>query len=208
MIIVAVVAVFGALAYYLQSKPSIPSDDQSMMQLTSEATEFAKAIESGKPTTCTLTKGDDRMEYHIKGKMMAADITAKIGDKTTMSHMINDGTYIYMWERDSKQGTKTAIPTKEEMQAMADKAEEYKQNMPDTPTFTASDYETMQNDGYTIDCKASTVGDAVFTPPTDVKFTDPSEMIKQVTGQGDQIDYKKLQEQYGNMMPKDVPDGY
>ena len=62
-------------------------------------------------------------------------------------------------------------------------------------------FNELKNEGYTINCKSSIIDDSVFTPPSDVKFFDPTEMMKQVTtGDNGQIDMKKLEElqkQYG-----------
>jgi hypothetical protein len=201
--IVIVLLLLTGVGYYLKMKPSSMMGEQSASSAQSEAMQFAEAINSGRPTTCILTKDLDKMEYHIKGKMMSADITSEVNGEITLSHMINDGSYLYTWSDTQNQGVKMAIPSEEETKAAIDKAKEYQQNMPATPRFEGeADYESFKNQGYTINCKASSVGDSVFTPPSDVTFTDPTQMMQQLTmPDGGQIDYKKLQEQYGSMVP-------
>ncbi len=198
--IVIVLLFLAGVGYYLKMKPSSMIGKQSASSAQSEAMQFAEAINSGRPTTCTLTKGADSMEYHIKGKMMAADISTTIEGKTTLSHMINDGSYLYTWSDTQKQGVKMSIPSEEDSQAAVDKAKEYQAA---APKFEGeADYESFKSQGYTINCNTSSVGDSVFTPPSDVTFTDPTQMMQQLTTpEGGQIDYKKLQEQYGNMVP-------
>lgn len=198
---VVIILLLLAAGYYLKMKPTTMSGGQSTNSGLSEAKQFADAINSGKPTTCTLTKGTDVMEYQVKGKLMAAKITMSVEGKTTTSNMINDGSYLYMWADGQNQGTKTAIPTEEEAKAMAEKAKEYQQNTPAAPKFEGeADYEAFKNQGYVINCKASSVSDSIFVPPSDVTFTDPAAMMQQFTqSQGGQIDYKKLQEQYSGM---------
>lgn len=198
---VVVLLLLAGAGYYLKTRQSnTTSTNQTAGQAMNEATEFAKAIESGKPTTCTMTKDDDVMEYHLKGKLMRANITTKIEDKTTLSHMINDGAYLYMWSDDQKQGSKMAIPTEEETKEMADKAKEYQQN---APKFEGeSDYQSFKDQGYSINCKPNAGGDSVFTPPATVEFIDPSAMMKTIPAVGadgkfDMSQLEELQKKYG-----------
>jgi hypothetical protein len=193
--ILVILALVAGAVYYLKMSPTSMSGDQTTSQTTSEAREFAKAMESGKPTTCTMTKGTDSMEYLIKGKKMRANITASVNGKTTISHMINDTVYFYMWSHDQKTGTKMSavIPSPSPL-ASAEKESV-------VPEFySEADYEEMKNEGYVINCKSGSIDDSVFVPPTDVKFTDTAELMKQITmPEGGQVDYQKLQEQYGSM---------
>jgi hypothetical protein len=170
----------------------------------SEAIQFADAIKSGKPAVCTLSKDDDKMEYLISGKKMRINATNlskddKGGAKTTVSHVINDTAYMYTWSDSTKQGSKISVPTEEEMKATADKAKSYQASSAPAPKLDSeADYQGFKDQGYAIDCKSGSVDDSVFTPPADIKFIDPTEMMKQVTGGAAAIDYKKLQEQYSN----------
>ncbi len=190
-----VILLLAGGAYAMQNKKPSPPTPQTSNQTMSEAAEFAKAIESGKPTTCTMTKGDDKMEYHLKGKMMAANITTAVEGKTTLTHMINDEKYLYMWQDDQKQGTKMslAIPSAS----------------PSAPTNTStpkfedeSDYQDFRDQGYTINCKTANLNDSTFTPPSDINFIDPSSIVNTMPAPGadGKIDPKQLEElqkQYG-----------
>lgn len=195
------------------TKPGTPQS-QTPSQMVNEASEFAKAVESGKPTLCVMTKDQDKMEYQIKGKkmhMVATTINTDESGKatTTVGHMINDEKYIYTWDDKTKQGAKMAIPTEEEAKQIADKAKQYESEMPDTPNLTsAEEYNAMKDDGYTISCQGSNVDDSTFTPPTDVKFIDPSELMKAIPSPDamGNIDISKLEElskQYGGITPED-----
>ena len=199
--VIVVLVLLAAGGYYLKTRSATtPPANQTTGQDINEANEFAKAMESGKPTTCTMTKDDDVMEYHIKGKLMAANITTKVEDKTTLSHMINDGSYLYMWSDDSKQGSKMAITTDEETKEIEGKAKEYQQN---APKFEGeSDYQSYKDQGYTINCKSEPGSDSVFTPPTTIEFIDPSAMMKTIPAIGEDGKYdmsqiEELQKQYG-----------
>lgn len=195
-------------------KQSESSEKQMLAKNVSEATEFSEAIKSGKPTLCTMTKGQDVMEYTLSGKKMRMNsTTAHVDDKgvatTTVGHMINDTAFIYIWDDKTGQGTKMAIPTEAEAKDMADKAKELQKNYSPTPKLdNESDYQDLKDQGYTINCKAGSVDDSVFTPPTTVKFIDPSAMMKAVPtmGEGGKIDMSKIQElqkQYGAPTPEE-----
>jgi hypothetical protein len=207
--VLIVIAVLAAGGYYLKTKK--PSDMMTNNQVMSEANEFAKAMESGKPTLCTMSKGDSSIEYVIKGKMMKADLKSTVDGKATISHMINDTKYLYSWSEESEQGSKIAIPTEEETKAMTEDAKKYAQDYPSTPKFDSdADYDTYKNEGYTIDCKPSSADDSVFVAPSNIKFIDPTEMMKAVPspdadGKYDMSKYQELQKQYGGTTP---PDSY
>ncbi len=209
--VLVVVAILAAGGYYLKTKKT--DGPMTSNQMMSEANEFAKAMESGKPAICTMKKGADTMEYTIKGKAMRMNSTTTIKDDedgtttTTVGHMINDTKYLYMWDDKTKQGSKMAIPTEEETKAMADKAKEYQQEVKTAPKLESqADYDNLKSDGYTIDCKSGNVDDSVFVPPTDVKFIDPSEMMKALSAQGengkfDMSQIEELQKKYGGEIP-------
>lgn len=200
--VLVIIAILAAGGYYLRTRK--PDGPMTSNQIMSEASEFAKAMVSGKPTICTMTKDDDKMEYHLKGKMMAANITTKVEGKTTLSHMINDGIYLYIWSNDQKQGTKMVIPTEDEAKAMSEKANDYQQN---TPKLEGeSDYQNFMDQGYTVECKSDTAGDSVFTPPSDIDFIDPSVMMEALPAQGesgkfDMSQIEELQKKYGGQIP-------
>jgi len=150
---------------------------QTTNKTVSEASEFAKAIQSGKPTTCVMTKDNDKMEYFIKGKKMYANMTTIIENKTILSHMINDEKYLYMWTDGSKQGSKinllvSPLPAEATPTTVAKEG---------GPKFESeSDYQNIKNEGYTIDCKPSNIDDTAFTPPSNINFIDPTEMMQQL----------------------------
>lgn len=196
-----VLLLIGGAAFALQNRKSEPAAPQSNNEVMSEASEFAKAMESGKPTVCTMSKGQDVMEYSIKGKKMRIKSTTSVANgegtpKTLIGHMINDETYFYTWEDSSKQGSKISLaqasPTDVDPATAPDAAPKLE---------SAADYEGFKNQGYTINCQASSFDDTYFTPPADVKFIDPTQFMQGSTGATPQIDMQKLQElqkQYGS----------
>lgn len=210
--LVPVLVVIGLLAiggYYFKTKK--PDDMMTSNQVISESNEFAKAMESGKPTSCTMTKDDSSIEYLIKGKMMKADLKSTIDGKIMVSHMINDTKYFYSWSDGATQGSKMTIPTEEETKAMTEQAQQYTQEYPTTPKFDSdTDYETYKNEGYAIDCKPSSADDSAFVPPANITFIDPTAAMQAIpspdeNGKYDMSKYQELQKQYGSTTP---PDSY
>lgn len=207
VIVVLVILALGS--YYLKTRSSTtPPTNQTTSQAMNEASEFAKAIESGRPTVCTMAKGDDKMEYQIKGKMMRMQTTTTMKDesgvsKTTVGHMINDTKYLYIWDDKTKQGSKMTIPTDLPAEASTKPLAKEGEEIKIAPKFdNQADYESLKNEGYTITCKAGSVEDSVFTAPSDVKFIDPTEMMKVIPSPdtAGNIDLSKIEEltkQYG-----------
>lgn len=210
---IILIVILGLAGYYFVSKkgPTKNTESQSANQIVSEASEFAKAIESGKPTTCTMSKSGDTMEYQIKNKKMRMKTTSTTTTEdgkttTTVGHMINDTAYLYIWDDNSKQGSKMAIPTEEQTKEMAEKAKQYQADAPVPQFETESDYKSLKEEGYAINCKASNIDDSVFTPPSDVKFIDPTSMMQTIPAQGEggKVDMSQIQElkkQFGGEIP-------
>lgn len=199
--IVALLLIAGGV-YAMQNKKTSAPVMQTDKQAVNEAEEFAKAMESGKPTICTMTKDSDVMEYSIKGKKMRIKTTSTLPDdkgisKTTTAHMINDEKYFYTWDETTKQGTKMS------MVVPSPSANNSVETSEIAPKFDSQeDYDELKNDGYTINCKTGIIDDLVFTPPTNINFIDPSEMMKAIPspdaeGNFDMSKLQELQKQYG-----------
>lgn len=199
ILIVAILA--GGGYFYMTNKKS--NAPQPTITQVKEATEWAAAIASGRPTLCTMTKGEEKMDYLIKGKKMKATMITMVESKKMTSYMLNDEKYLYMWEDGKDVGTKMTIPTEEETKKMTDSAKEYSRNMPNTPTFDSeSGFDNLKNEGYTIKCDGVTASDADFIPPQSIKFTDLSEMTKAIpspnaTGEYDMKALEEMAKKYG-----------
>lgn len=198
-----------ALSSLLLAGCTLPgsSKPQTVSQMDNETQEFAKAIESGKPTVCTMTKAGDTMEYSIKGKMMKIDTTSlskndKGEEVKTVGHMISDTKFLYTWDDKTKSGAKMAIPTEEETKKIAEDSKKLQADSKVPKLESEADFDSYKNEGYTVSCKAGNVDDSLFVPPTDVKFVDPAEMMRAIpspdaNGQYDMSKLEELQKQYG-----------
>lgn len=206
---VVIVLLLLSLGGYLYLKNQQNDAPQSQVSQVKEATEWAAAIASGKPTLCTMTKGEEKMDYLIKGKKMKATIVTMVDSKKLTSYMLNDEKYLYLWEDGKEVGTKMTIPTEEETKKMAESTKEYAKNIPETPNFDSeSGFDSLKNDGYTIKCDGATSTDTDFVPPASIKFTDLSEITKAIPSPNAEggYDMKALEEmakKYGATMPSE-----
>lgn len=206
--LVLILGILGGGAYYYQRTQS-SNAPQSTLQSLGEASEWAAAVASGKPTLCTMTKGEEKMEYLIKGKKMKATMNTLVADTKTTSYMVNDEKYLYLWQDGQTQGTKMAIPTEEETKKMAEDAQKYVVEKPNTPDFyNESGFDALENGGYTINCSVATASDADFVPPTTITFVDPSALMQKMAPSetSSMPDAKTLEEmakKYGATMPSE-----
>lgn len=205
LVLLVVLLAIGGYFYMTNKKTDTP---QSSMTQVKEATEWAAAIASGKPTLCTMTKGEEKTEYLILGKKMKATMATMVESTKMTSYMVNDEKYLYMWEDGKNMGTKMAIPTEEEAKKMEEQVKEYTNNTPETPDFNSeSGFDSLENDGYTINCDKSAATDADFVPPQSVKFNDLSEMTKAIpspnaAGEYDMKAIEEMAKKYGATMPE------
>jgi hypothetical protein len=198
-----------ALSSLLLAGCTLPgtSKTQTVSQVANEAQEFANAVKSGKPTVCTISKSGDTMQYFIKGKMMKINTTSNTTDPKgtaiiTSGHMINDTKFLYTWDDKTKQGSKMAMPTEEETKKLAEDTNKLQADSKVPKLESEADFDSYKNQGYVVSCKAGSVDDSVFIPPTDVNFIDPTEMMKAIpspdaAGNIDMSNLQELQKQYG-----------
>lgn len=206
--ILVVVALIAGAGYYFLNQPAT-NTPQSTLSQVKEATEWATAIASGRPTLCTMTKGEEKMDYLIKGKKMKATMVTLVETKKMTSYMINDEKYLYMWEDGQNVGTKMTIPT--DLPAEANNSEPTKEGEEQfkTPDFDSeSGFDNLENEGYTVKCDGATASDSDFVPPQSVKFTDLSEMTKAIpspnaNGEYDMKALEEMAKKYGATIPSE-----
>jgi hypothetical protein len=157
--------------------PGAATTEQSSGEMTQEAEELARAMESGKPLSCLMTDPDGgTINYYMKdGKTRVEGM--QLGDSTTTGYMINDGVNMYTWSEGAAEGMKIAVPTEEEMAETEAQAEEYMEQVPDFEDET--EVANWEDQGYTIDCENNGVTDDMFIPPTTVSFVDFGAMMQQ-----------------------------
>lgn len=117
-----------------------------------------------------VKSGDDVMSgtTYISGTRARSDYKSKMGEQTVTSHMISDGTWLYTWSEEyPDQAIKMNI---KDMEAVSGEAEAQEAGI-----------ENYQ-ENFDYDCYNWVKNDSVFTPPSNLKFIDYSEMMKSLQG--------------------------
>ena len=166
-------AIILPVAILLSGCPLFPSAPITGTE-QQKAEKLSQIISTGGQANCKVTNIADKTSTQIvvsgkKMKFVGSDFGG--GKKGTM---INDGVYSYIWS----EGEKTGFKTKLETETPTQPSDTPSQVAPIDTTKQAESYEDETK--YTMDCTRGGVSDADFAPPTDVKFTDFSEMLKTV----------------------------
>lgn len=115
---------------------------------------------------------------YISGGKMRGDFTTTANGKSISGAMVKDSKFVYTWSPDTKQGFKMEVTEVEK--SVIDKD--------DTTTSKEQKTQSIDEDTkYDYKCSNWTTDSSKFTPPSDIKFTDYSAMIKQIaapTGSG------------------------
>lgn len=149
-------------------KPAQPS--QKVSQKSSGQQTF-KELASGKPQKCEVKFSQDNAQsqgtvYVGEGKMRS-DSTATMDGKTVVSHIILDGNVIYTWVDGQGTGFKMPATLSEAEKSQAG------QKRP---------VDLEQKVSYT--CEDWSVDNSLFTPPSNVIFTDFSNLVPKMPAPG------------------------
>ncbi len=105
-------------------------------------------------------------EVFVGDKKVRVDSSIKIAEKNVVSHMIQDGDFLYMWTEDSDMGTKMKFDT-----SLAQ------------PAASAGKQQTANLDQKVdYECSNWSVDSSKFILPTNVKFSDLSSLLPQASG--------------------------
>ena len=180
IVVAAVVILFilGAGGIFLFSKNSSPVSQTQNQQQTQEKASNPKnpvntlvnLLTSGQSVMCTFEYSGESKNtssgtvYIANGNMKGEfDVTDKDGKKSHMQ-MIRNGDSNYIWGDEVDGGIKMTLATKD-LES-------------DTST---NQYFDFNNNNVNYDCSAWSADNSVFTPPTDIKFTDLSSMMPKKT---------------------------
>ena len=177
-IIAAVVILLGAGGVFLYSrnKPAQPQPNSTTVQTSQENTQssmsgsLASLLKSGKTQQCTFSysdsNGNTRGTAYIASDKMRTDLTIISNGKQSNVYVIRNGDDNYIWgsEFPDNAGLKMKLSI-----------EEYENN-----TDSRKYFDPTKKVDY--DCSGWTLDSSVFTPPSNVKFSDLSQMIQSMMG--------------------------
>lgn len=177
---VIILLILIALGWFMMTKKQsteVKSDSKGGNLLTEEKTSvkpvsMKELVAANKTQTCTFSasaeSGSNEGKVYMAGGKMRADSTASYSGKIMGAHMINDGKYMYSWTDDQKTGAKMPVTAMENMQ-----------DHMNTPKGTMETKNALdENAKYSYKCSNWSVDESVFTPPADINFIDPTEMMK------------------------------
>lgn len=166
-------AVILAGCTFPPKKTSQPEAPSTKAEMVTQFEKVADAMASGKSVECVMTQvtSNNSFTYQVKGKKIHA--FGQLSPEASESgNMLTDGEFMYTWSDQTKEGTKFLIPTETEVEQQP---EDLSKVVPDfRNTDTQQEYENL---GYSINCTEKNLDDSVFIAPSDVKFTDLSQMM-------------------------------
>jgi hypothetical protein len=184
---VIVIIILGAAGFFLMNKGQAPSSQPSTSTPQQENTNvfstIKEALSKSMSLQCDFTDEEGRKTVsYIKNGAVRADITSTEADES--GSVIVKDKRMYFW---NNQGGFTMEFTDEQMESAQG---------------SAQGQDIIQSlEKYKQSCRPSSVSDSQFTPPSDVKFQDMSEMMQMVPTGGampsvDPAKMEELMEQY------------
>lgn len=174
VLILAVAAVIGVGAFMLMGGNKVKNGSSQGGE--NAFTSIRDALSKSVSLECEMTDNEGRMtKAYIKNGAVRADVTDP-NPENSGSMIMKDKT-LYTWQ--NGEGVMMSLP-EGDYEANAE---------PNQGDSLIDDLEQYKN--Y---CKPGVVSDSLFTPPSDVTFTDFSNMME---GKMDEDTVKKMMEQYG-----------
>lgn len=166
VIIVIVLLLLGVGAFFMFK--SKKGSNSGISPVTSGAQSVKDLIAAGIPQKCTFTSTEGGAStqgttYVAAGKVRG-DFGSTIDGKASVSHMISDGETTYIWQDGQMNGVKMEIPKDSQGEASTQPV--------DTSVGKQADLDQKMD----YDCSAWIPDTSLFSPPSDVTFTDLSQM--------------------------------
>jgi hypothetical protein len=171
IVLILVLGTGGFLFMKYSKAPTMPSTQSTNTQTAKPTTGNATSdsilslISGGKTVNCSITYPDNKGTGNIfvSDKKFAGDFTTKdTSGKETTGHMVSDGTFMYIWSAAMATGIKVNL--------------ENAKNMAQNSAVTRS-FDVNQKVG--LNCSPWLTDNSKFTIPTNIKFQDMSELLKQ-----------------------------
>lgn len=166
------------------STTTTPSADTPTSSQTSVKKSLKDLLALGTAQKCTWTVTDDNQTLTgtmlINGKKFKQVTTIQTDKGPFTTTAVSDGEYYYSWS-DASNGVGMKMSLSEA------------ENATPSPDETPASGSVNWDNQYNYDCSPATVSDSDFTLPTDVKFTDFSDIQNSMKN----MDIEKLKQQFG-----------
>jgi hypothetical protein len=179
MIVVIVLILLLGLGGFMLSRKKSPAGMSTTSPATGEQTQpvtekksLRDLLSLGQSLQCTYTlpadsgAGTSTGTVYVSGKQMRSDISMDIQGKTTVSHVIVTGDTSYIWVDGQTQGMKMTIDP----------------SATPVPTITGTPQSVDWDSRIDYNCSPWSVDSAMFELPSDIKFSDFSQMMVLPTG--------------------------
>lgn len=177
-VIIIIIAIVAVVVFSQSKKSSQPSGETAVTQQaegesaeTTSKGSIKSLIGLGKNVTCTMTypsgDGTTKGTVYVAGdKRIRGDFITNTQDKEMDSHMIQDGSWSYIWSSASPQGTKMKI----------------EENVP-TPTPGPQNQNVDVNTEVDYKCSDWSVDNSKFVPPSNIQFMEIGQITNQIPSQ-------------------------
>lgn len=169
--VVVIILLAAGYFYYSRSKSGSVPGTMTGEKVTGGMMSIKDLIAAGVPQKCTFTStnesGSNEGTNYISGGSVRGDYTNNYNGKTTATHMISDGKITYVWTEGEKTGYRMTVP---------EASPQENTNGEKSPATG----EANLSEKLDYKCSAWVPDNSLFTPPTDVTFTDFSQVMQQV----------------------------
>lgn len=178
-LLVIVAIVWGVMAKKGGDSNMVRSGNEAITKINPDGSRpqpmsIKELMTTGKTQKCEVQFANDKVStkgtVYIGGGKMRTDVSITGTDgKMINSHMLNDGHYIYTWMDGQVAAMKISLETMTKMQ---------NQQVPSGQT--APQKPVDEDAKYNYNCSGWNAEDIILTPPSNLKFTDQSEMMMNV----------------------------
>lgn len=169
--VVLVLAVLGIVAFSQMKKPADVTSQPTPQEAKVETSEITKGsikglIAAGKSVNCEMSYPDSNIkgQTFVSGNKVRGDFEVSDQNGSMMkTHMISDGTYSYMWTDSSKTGTKFKMDAVKPSNA---------------PSINPQNQAADLDKEVDLKCNTWSTDNSKFTVPSDIQFSDLSNMMK------------------------------
>lgn len=187
IVVVVILILLGAGVFYLLGRHATPPKSQQSAAATQNQTQqmttqkkslfdFFSMAGSQKCTFSDSTNNSSGTVYVSSGKMRG-DFQSTDNGKTNASHMINDGTYVYIWTDGQTSGYKLSLAAVKQEQAQVSP-------MANNPSSQNPHQAVNMKQQSNYSCGPWSADATMFSVPTNITFTDYSSFMQSGTQPG------------------------
>ncbi|OGH08475.1 MAG: hypothetical protein A2152_04015 [Candidatus Levybacteria bacterium RBG_16_35_6] len=198
IVIVLILIVAGFLGYTkLAGKssinPTVSIETQDNNKENGITGTIKGLLEKNLTQKCTITYPDNQGTgtIYVSGKKFSGDFTINLEGQKITSHTISDGVYFYSWADNSTTGIKMMLSEAEKNTA---------------PTGTEEQQKTGLNEEVKYSCSGWSLDQSKFTPPSNITFSDFSNLIPKTTGSTEKNPTMNEEEKAGNSICDQITD--